>query len=101
MQSEIRAALAELIASFPDAVVAVIDAYENTADAFGTRQNDGMEMMPAGMNGNTLATFRVSAATLVFASGDIITVDGTECQVTRADKDTHRALWIVEYTERV
>ena len=100
MQSEIRAAFESIMAEHPDGVVSIVDAYGNTGSGMASTLSDPLELAGAGSDGDVRAVLKCSAATLVFAGTDIITVDDTPAQVVTARKDGQRALWSVEYTLR-
>ena len=100
LQSTFRAGLASIVSQFGDSAVTIIDA--SGAQAQGVRGTivDTAEWGSAGVAGQARGAFVVSAETMTFARGNIITVAGDRATVDSARLDGVGAYWHVEWTKQ-
>ena len=100
LQAQARSALTAIMASEPEAVIAIVDVHGTALNGLRDIQPDVTEWVQSGVDGKKTGSFRCSAATAVFERGNLITVAGVKCSVEDAHKDAVWANWRVTFTER-
>ena len=97
LQSEVRAALADIETTMTNAVVTVVSGDESCSGLRGTAY-DATSPDPFGEQGIDSATVRVDASELTAPDkGATITVDGDEVLVTNIQSDPVNGLMVISY----